>query len=234
MAWMQFAPDYKELIESEDWDSRYLREKGLVPNLLDLVGDVSEKAVLDAGTGTGWLFKRLQPNSAFACDLIQPEKIPDHVSFDIQDIHNLTYSAKKFDLVVSSLVLIYCQDLRQVCTELNRVTKPGGMFVASIMNPYFYRTGEALDNGMFRVSKDLSKHFTIDLKIAEEVGPFTYYYRSLPEYINTLIETDWVLDEVRDWYVDMEDYEHSTNGSKSKLRRTGNVPMYTFFRCHKK
>lgn len=230
--WTNASEEYRSLIGSEDWDSRYLRERGLIPNVLDLIGDCSGKAVLDAGTGTGWLFEQTQPKEAHACDLVQPKKLPANVVFRKDDVHDLSYANNKFDLINASLLLLYCYDLKKVLREFHRVAKTQGSLVISLMHPYFYRTGEILPNGQFLLTEDLAHERQFDFHIGEKVGPFTYFYRPLPIYLNSLIESGWRIENVRDWFIDMSEYEHLRKyGVKSKLQRSGKLPLFTFVKA---
>ena len=72
--WQNAAHDYQELIQDPERDSRVLREQGLFPNVLDLVGNCDDAVVLDAGTGTGWLFESINPSEAYACDIAPPQR----------------------------------------------------------------------------------------------------------------------------------------------------------------
>ena len=47
------------------------------------------------------------------------------------DCHRIPYEDQSFDLVVAGHVLFYCEDIPQVCREVERVLKPGGRFVCS-------------------------------------------------------------------------------------------------------
>ena len=231
--WQRLAGDYKELIASPDWDSRYLRELGLIPNIVSLAGDCGDSVLLDAGTGTGWLFDHVKPRQAYACDIVTPKHFPEGVTFTEQNVDRLGYPDDIFDVIVASLLLIYCEDIEATCRELFRVAKPGGArLVISIMEPFFYRTGVVADDGKFVVSEDLSKPFSLQLRIAEKVGPFIYYYRPLTDYINALISAGWLIESTHNWFIDMDEYRRATRGSAdSKVGRSGRVPMFTFIAC---
>lgn len=233
--WSEQAKRYGALISSEDWDSRYLRDRGLIRNIVELVGDCSDKTVLDAGTGTGWLFKHIRPAVAHACDLVEPEKVDHSVKFRREDVNDLSYEDAEFDLVVASLLVIFCEDLRKVLGEFHRVTKEDGQLLLSLVHPYFYRTGDVLSDGSFNITEDLSYEREASLKIAEMVGPFVYYYRPFPVYINALTYTGWCIEEVRDWFIDVEEYgDLRRRGVKSLVERSGRIPMYCFIKAKRR
>ncbi len=106
--------------------------------------------------------------------------------------------------------------------------------IVSVMHPYFYRTGYVTDDQNFLITQDLSQPLQIPLKIADQVGPLAYYYRPLPDYVNTLIDVGWEVRSLRDWFIDMGDYKNLISGGiRSKIKRTGQVPLYTFIECAK-
>jgi len=228
--WQLRAGDYRSLISDPDFDSKFLRESGLIPNLLDLIGDARSATLLDAGTGTGWLFEHVKPRSAHACDIVAPPPLPGNVQFRQENVASLSYPSETFDIIVASLLLIYCADLEGVCGEFRRIAKPkSGKLVVALMQPYFYRTGHVVNEGQFLITRDLSTPMSFPLNIAERVGPFRYYYRPLPDYLNVLIKSGWVIAQIRDWFIDMHAY--SNVRTNTKIQRTGSIPLFTFIEC---
>lgn len=235
MNWQQAAYDYKLLIENPEFDSQFLRQSGLIPNVVEMVGNCEDSVVLDAGTGTGWLFDFIKPKEPFSCDLNIPKEIPENVKFEIQDVQGVTYADDTFDIIVASLLLIYCERLDDVLREFFRIAKPkDGRLIISLMHPYFYRTGEVTEDGHFMVTCDLSKPFHKEFKIANQVGPFDYFYRPLPDYFNALRNAGWEVNNMKDWFIDIAEYEKLIDqGMRTDIARTGKVPMYTFIECIK-
>lgn len=58
---------------------------------------------------------------------------PHHPLFSYAafDCQNIPYSNELFDLVIANHVLFYCDNIRSVCKEVQRVLKPGGTFICS-------------------------------------------------------------------------------------------------------
>lgn len=76
-----------------------------------LLSDVSEGMLRDARRAIG------QDDTRF--------------SFDTFDCCTIPYPDNSFDLVVANHVLFYCDDIINVCTEINRVLKQNGHFICS-------------------------------------------------------------------------------------------------------
>ncbi len=47
------------------------------------------------------------------------------------DCHNIPYDKEVFDVVIANHVLFYCEDIKKVLSEVNRVLKPGGRLICS-------------------------------------------------------------------------------------------------------
>ncbi|MDY3919501.1 MAG: methyltransferase domain-containing protein [Candidatus Limivivens sp.] len=52
-------------------------------------------------------------------------------SFRLFDCHQIPCESESFDLVIANHVLFYCEDIPQVCAEVKRVLKPGGILLCS-------------------------------------------------------------------------------------------------------
>lgn len=52
-------------------------------------------------------------------------------TFTSADAAALPFEDSSFDLIIANHVLFYCNDIAQVCSEVYRVLKPGGRFIAS-------------------------------------------------------------------------------------------------------
>jgi len=232
--WQESFTAYKALIRDPHLDSDYLRRTGLQPHLIDLVGDVRNAHVLDAGCGTGWLFDSIDPLRGAECDLILPAQRRDgKIRSQCQDVRALTYDDDSFDVVVSSLVLMWVDDLLSAMQEAFRVTRPGGRLIVSIMHPYFHTHGYTLHDGSFLIDGSLGEPTQREVMISGVVGPLTYYARPLVDYYNAAVQAGWRLMLFRDHFIDMDRYRTEAAGLRSLARRTDKVPLFTFFVAHK-
>lgn len=165
------------------------------PGTTELVPDVDGKRILDAGCGTGryteWLLDRGADVVGIDVSDEMLERAADRVG-DRAELHranlgtSLDFAADtEFDGIVSSLVLDYVEDWRQLFSEFARLLEPGGFFVFSIRHP--------LDE--HEPSED-ANYFDVELKEADWDVELSYYRRPLSELINPLLETGFRIDEI--------------------------------------
>jgi SAM-dependent methyltransferase len=116
----------------------------LAPLLLDFAGGVPNSGrVLDVGCGTGSLTfaaaERWPGAEVIGCDIAEPllaharsaDPAPGRVRFEAGDACALPYPNGGFDLVLSSLVLMFVPDGALAAREMARVARPGGTVAAT-------------------------------------------------------------------------------------------------------
>lgn len=119
---------------------------GILPYLLDLLGDLSGQTVLDAGCGDGYLARVLAARGAHITGMdLSPSLIAQARA---RDPHGaITYHcadlsqpqpeyAAAFDAVASYLVLNDVANYQGFIATLAAVLKPGGQLVLALNNPY--------------------------------------------------------------------------------------------------
>ena len=228
--WQDAFGAYKALLRDPHHDSEYLRRTGLIPHIIDLLGEVSGAHVLDAGCGTGWLFDTVEPRFGHECDLVAPApRRRRHIRSHCQDVRALTYDDEIFDVVVSSLVLMWIDHLEVAFQEAFRVTRPGGRMIVALMHPYFHANGHTLNDGSFLIDRPLAGPAHREVMISGVVGPLTYYARPLVDYYNAAVRARWHLTAFRDHFIDLDRYRAEASEGWPFSRRTDKVPMFTFF-----
>ncbi len=142
--------DLSDWYDTKQGDTGDLWHRALIdPPLLRLIGDVRDKDVLDLGCGNGYLSRRLARNGArvTAVDSSQRmiENARKHDPHDELGIKYILSSAgsldsikeNSFDLVFANMSLMDIEDAEGAVSEVGRVLRKGGRFVASISHPCF-------------------------------------------------------------------------------------------------
>lgn len=114
------------------------------PAVLNLLGSVAGRRVLDAGCGSGPLLADLRERGASVAGFdaspamvrIARERLGDEADLQVADLTQpLPYDDAVFDDALAVLVLHYLEDWSQPLGELRRVLKPGGRLVVVVNHP---------------------------------------------------------------------------------------------------
>lgn len=105
--------------------------KRLPRSLSVVLSDVSEGMLRDAKRVVG--AQTDVDNDPEANEAVYTDVYADQVHFSFQafDCHHIPFADNSFDRVIANHLLFYCDDIPLVLSEIRRVLKPGGIFIAS-------------------------------------------------------------------------------------------------------
>jgi SAM-dependent methyltransferase len=135
----QMANSYEEHAADSPYNAHYDR-----PAVLELVGEVAGKRVLDAGCGPGLYSEELiargaelvaVDGSAAMVELAR-KRLADRAQVLHADLSEpLPFGESEFDLIVCALVIHHLDDREAGLREFFRVLRPGGHAVISTQHP---------------------------------------------------------------------------------------------------
>jgi SAM-dependent methyltransferase len=150
VVWMRNQPDMADLVRACFYDDplleaaeRYYSSSEWLAIKALLIGDVGRALDLGAGRGIssfalakdGWQVDALEPDPSdiVGAGAIRYLSLAAHLDISVAQNwgENLPYGDATFDLVHGRQVLHHATDLRQLCREVGRVLKPGGLFIAT-------------------------------------------------------------------------------------------------------
>jgi SAM-dependent methyltransferase len=164
---------------------------GLLPPLLQLLGDIAGRRVLDAGCGEGYLARVLAARGAHVTGIdLSPRLIelararnPDGgIDYQVADLSQpLPAMAGSFDAAASYLVLNDVPDYRGFAATLAATLKPAGRLALALNNPYSAvidrHVTDYFDSGKVSRYRGLW-----------EIGIKTYYHhRTLENYLDAFL-----------------------------------------------
>ena len=203
-----------------EWYDRYLLESPIyqevvLPNVLEMVGDLYGRTICDLACGQGWIARALARRGArvIGVDLAgsllrlarhyenaEPLGV-EYVQDDAQSAHTL--SETTFDGTVCVLALMNIPDLTAAFLTVHRILKPEAWFVFVITHPCF-ETPHAgwlttTDNSIVRtVGGYVNERFWTSRNAAGVRARVGEYHRTLSTYLNTLISTGFVIESIRE------------------------------------
>jgi ubiquinone biosynthesis O-methyltransferase len=108
--------------------------------ILDLIGDVRGKTILDVGCGDGDLAIELSKRGATVSGIDISESMIEtartraageevSIDFRVAAAQQIPFPAEQFDIVAAVTILCFVEDPSPVFTEMARVLRPGGRLV---------------------------------------------------------------------------------------------------------
>lgn len=210
------TPLYDEIA---DWYANWVRGESrvhrvLTENVLPLVGDIRGQHVLDVACGEGVFSRLLATHGAHIVGIdLSPRLIAlasdadvpgsTRITYHVDDAQTLaTFDADSFDGAICMMALMDIPDLEATCRSIRRVVKMGAWLVVAITHPCFdspHATweddvpnpdsgrviGSYLDEGLWR------SHFSGGVR-----GKVGAWHRTLGTYLNTMIATGWMLEQL--------------------------------------
>jgi ubiquinone/menaquinone biosynthesis C-methylase UbiE len=151
-----------------------------------MISDIHGIEILDLACGTGSIVQYLADDVSYTgLDLAEKmiflakKRIKQtHISkyrFIVESAHNMPFYDQEFDVVICNLALHFFPDYRQVISEVGRVLKKDGSFIACLpvkgRNKYYDIIWQRLSRRSFRWGIPLYER---DIKESCEVSGFSY------------------------------------------------------------
>jgi 2-polyprenyl-3-methyl-5-hydroxy-6-metoxy-1,4-benzoquinol methylase len=193
-AYDQYAAEYAAYVTTREETGLDADPFGLLPPLLELLGDVAGQDVLDAGCGEGYLARILAARGArvTAVDLAprlvelaraKPADGPTSpIDYRVADLSEPRPElAERFDAVGSYFVLNDVEEYRGFAQTLARALKPGGRCVLAFNNPYDYIVRRGLGSVYFATG---AAH---PCGLSSVGVPVSFYHHTLAEYVDAFL-----------------------------------------------
>jgi len=118
-------------------------------SLLKLIGVISNKKILDAGSGEGLFLSTLKTKYAFGIALSEKRtkkalQTYPNLSISVADVKHLPFGNDSFDVIVCSEVLEHVSEYKKALHEFKRCIKPNGLIVLSFPNEFTVSIGRFL------------------------------------------------------------------------------------------
>jgi 2-polyprenyl-3-methyl-5-hydroxy-6-metoxy-1,4-benzoquinol methylase len=182
-----------EQIAAMDPEGDFTKRHLLNPTVLQMLGDVSGRKVLDAGSGQGYFSRMLARLGATVTSMEPADALFRHsLRMEAHDPLGIEYVQEDltstsippaFDIVVCNMVLISIQEWEVALAACSGALRPGGTLVLSLQHPCF-ETAESVDlpNDPHLVLRDYLTERPLSRPVA------TDFHRTLSTYVNTIVQ----------------------------------------------
>jgi ubiquinone/menaquinone biosynthesis C-methylase UbiE len=186
----------------------------LDPIILEVLGDIKNKKVLDAGCGDGYLSRKLAKLGAKVTGVEISQKMLDYalkeqkqnrspINYNQADCTSMAFLPdKSFDIVITNNVIQDVAEYHSAFKEFSRVLKPGGTYLHIENHPCFATPvwGWVKDEKGIKLYKKVDHYF--------KRGPFlmlwdarngiesVYWHRTLGDIMNSIIENGFSIRRV--------------------------------------
>ena len=181
------------------------------PVVLELLGEVAGKRILDAGCGEGCWSRRLVEMGAEVTGLDGSgemirlaaeasarggQRKPRYVMGDL--LKPLPFPDRSFDLVVSNMVLMDLPAVSLALCEFARVLAPKGALVFSITHPCFFPYDWVTSKSGTRVYKAVTDYLHERVEELDCFGHTMHYHRPLSAYFGNLEAAGFLVKALRE------------------------------------
>jgi len=193
------------------------------PSVIDLLGDISGKTILDLACGEGHLARRLANLAKMDVRItgvdasknmirIAKEKSEQYtgcISFQVAEAtHMPQFESDSFDIVVCNMALMDITGYANAIKEVARVLKPKGIFVFSILHPCFMTPGSGWiktdpkrtdpENKTGWKVDNYHCHFACKSLITSLKDKAHYFHRTLQDYFLAMREAGFAVTDLRE------------------------------------
>ena len=209
--WNTAAAPYDAAVEG-NWRQRHITS----PAVFQLLGELANQDILDAGCGPGWLSVELAQRGARVVGLDGSEQMllraRERAAGASQDVRfaeadlcaSLSLQDHSFDGVVANMVLMDIPGIDRALSEFHRVLRPPGRFVFSITHPSFFMWNWKRDAAGTKLWKPVDDYLTTRSEVLEIWGPTRHYHRPLSWYVSALASAGFVVDALLEPVPDFE------------------------------
>ena len=204
------------------------------PILLELLGEVAGKHVLDLGCGYGnFGLELLEAGCASYVGLESSTRMVQVGEKTFQGrsgrivhtrIEDWDYPSEQFDLVVSRLALHYVADLGRVFRNAYRSLKPTGRIIFSILHPVITSSDKSRELSARRYDWIVDNYFRSGSRSVRLHGGFVeQFHRPLEEIYGDLQEAGFIVDHLRESKPWPENF-----ADEALYERRSRIPLFLF------
>jgi ubiquinone/menaquinone biosynthesis C-methylase UbiE len=240
-SWDGAAEDWVAHADSSDYQNLFL-----MPKMLEMIGEVDARIVLDLGCGEGSYSRDLARRGAHVTGVDGSARLievarersraeglnVEYICANASAMDEVLTEA--FDLVMAAMSLMNVEDYAGSVRECHRVLKPGGELLMSITHPCF----SAPVSEWVKGDKGEMRHYAVDRYFERTAWedritpafrlPTIRRHRPLEDYVGAMVQAGFALREFREPRATAEDLKKS-----ARFEHMTRVPYFLFMRWEK-
>ncbi len=240
-SWNGAADDWVAHADSNDYHNFFL-----MPKMLEMIGEVGTRKVLDLGCGEGSYSRELARRGAEVTGVDGSARLIEVAreraragGLDVEYIYaNASamddVASASFDLVMAAMSLMNIEDYLGAVRECNRVLKTGGELLMSTTHPCFsapvseWIKGDAGEMRYYAVDRYFERAAWEDRITPKFRLPTIRRHQPLGDYMDALLQAGFALREFQEPCATEEDVKRS-----ARFEQMTRVPYFLFMRWKK-
>lgn len=203
------------------------------PVVLELLGDLTEKRILDLGCGDAMFGREALARGCQSylgvdgsSNMVESARtVLDGTKGEIVQaaLENWDYPAAAFDLVISRLVLHYIRDVDSVFRQIYKALVMSGLFVLSIEHPVITSSDRGWQGEGPRQDWIVDNYFDTGQRITSWMGgKVIKYHRTVENYFTSLQRSGFMVENLREAEPKPERFE----GDEETYQRRRRIPLF--------
>ncbi|MFT9598341.1 class I SAM-dependent DNA methyltransferase [Mesobacillus sp.] len=179
------------------------------PILLEMIGDVAGKRILDLGCGDAEIgIELLQQGGA---SYLGVEGSNNMAQTAIENLEGTTGQVLRssmeewqpqpdqYDLVLSRFALHYLADLSSVFGKIHDSLAPGGKFIFSVQHPVLTSSAKSAEGSGRRSDWVVDDYFNLGERVEPWIGKKVIkYHRTIEQYFQLILQAGFAVDDLRE------------------------------------
>ncbi|MFS1511597.1 class I SAM-dependent DNA methyltransferase [Chengkuizengella sp. SCS-71B] len=209
------------------------------PVLLEMIGNIEGKKVLDLGCGEAKFGLELLQRGCISYDGVEgSENMVREAIKNLNEtggkvyhslMENWHFQADEYDLVVSGLALHYLAEIKDVFQNIYKSLLMDGRFIFSVQHPVLTSSIKSAAASSSKEDWIVDDYFHSGERVEPWIDKMVVkYHRTIEEYYQLLKQAGFSIEDIREGAPRVKEFSN-----ESEYRRRMRIPLFLMFSCKK-